>query len=105
MKTKVSAQAKNLLAIIILSALTSFIAPAWAAAQTVTLSVPGMYCAVCPITVKKALKKVKGVGQVKDSFENREATVNFDDAKTNVDALIKATADAGYPSTVKRTQP
>jgi mercuric ion binding protein len=99
MKTKVSAQAKNLLAIIILSALTSFIAPAWAAAQTVTLSVPGMYCAVCPI------KKVKGVGQVKASFENREATVNFDDAKTNVDALIKATADAGYPSTVKRTQP
>jgi len=27
-------------------------APAWAATQTVTLSVPGMTCAACPITVK-----------------------------------------------------
>jgi mercuric ion binding protein len=31
-----------------------------------------------------------------------EAVVTFDDAKTNVGALTKATADAGYPSTVKK---
>ena len=31
--------------------------------QTVTLSVPGMTCAACPITVKKALSKVEGVDQ------------------------------------------
>ncbi len=29
--------------------------PVWAATQTVTLAVPGMTCAACPITVKKAL--------------------------------------------------
>lgn len=28
-------------------------------------------------------------------------TVTFDDTRTTVDALTKATADAGYPSTVK----
>lgn len=36
-------------------------APAWAATKTVTLSVPDMTCASCPITVKMALFKVAGV--------------------------------------------
>ncbi len=30
-------------------------APAWAAVTTVALSVPGMTCATCPITVRTAL--------------------------------------------------
>ena len=35
-----------------------------AAPQTVTLDVPGMTCAACPITVKKAISKVDGVSKV-----------------------------------------
>ncbi|WP_018991660.1 mercury resistance system periplasmic binding protein MerP [Aromatoleum toluclasticum] len=77
-------------------------APALAATRTVTLSVPGMTCAACPITVKKALAKVDGVQKAEVSFEKREAVVTFDDAKTNAEALTKATADAGYPATVKQ---
>ena len=77
-------------------------APAWAATQTVTLSVPGMTCAACPITVKKALTKVDGVQKADVSFDKREAVVTFDDAKTTADALTKATANAGYPSSVKQ---
>lgn len=77
-------------------------APVWAATQTVTLSVPGMTCAACPLTVKQALGKVQGVNKTEVSFEKRQAVVSFDDAKTNVQALTKATADAGYPSTAKQ---
>jgi len=76
--------------------------PAWAATKTVTLSAPGMTCAACPITVKTALSRVAGVERAQVSFEKREAVVTFDDAKTTVEALTKATAGAGYPSTVKR---
>lgn len=76
--------------------------PAWAAPKTVTLAVPGMTCAACPITVKTALAKVDGVEKTEVSFEKREAVVSYDDAKTTVAALTKATAGAGYPSTVKR---
>jgi len=76
--------------------------PAYAENKTVTLSVPGMDCEACPITVSKALKKVDGVGKVAASLEQKEAVVTFDDAKTNVDALRKATANAGYPSMVKQ---
>jgi mercuric ion binding protein len=74
---------------------------AFAAVRTVTLSVPGMYCEVCPITVKKALEKVPGVSKVSVSFQKREAVVSFDDAKTSIKALEDATFEAGYESTVK----
>jgi mercuric ion binding protein len=71
---------------------------ALASPATVTLSVPSMDCPVCPITVKKALTKVNGVSQAKVDFDKRQATVTFDDAKTNVQALTLATKNVGYPS-------
>jgi mercuric ion binding protein len=74
----------------------------WAATQTVKLSVPGMTCAACPITVKKALSKVDGVSKADVDFDKREAIVTFNDAKTSVQKLTKATEDAGYPSSVKQ---
>ena len=68
-------------------ALAAVVAPVWAATQTVTLSVPGMTCSACPITVKKAISKVDGVSKVDVTFETREAVVTFDDAKTSVQKL------------------
>ncbi len=72
-----------------------------AAQKTVTLSVPGMNCSACPITVRKALEKVPGVEKVKATLEPPEAVVTFDDAKTSVEKLTEATERAGYPSTIK----
>ena len=88
------------ISLLILGLLAVSAAPVWARPNTVTLSVPTMDCPVCPITVKKALTRVPGVSGAKVSFDKRQATVNFDDAKTSVDALIRATKDAGYPSTL-----
>jgi mercuric ion binding protein len=83
-----------------LAALSALSLSALAAPTTVILSVPSMDCAVCPITVKTALTKVKGVSRAEVSFDKREAIVTFDDAKTNAAALTQATKDAGYPSVV-----
>lgn len=83
-------------------ALVAVVTPVWAATKTVKLSVPGMTCAACPITVKKALSKVEGVSKTDVNFDKREAVVTFDDAKTSVQKLTKATEDAGYPSSVKQ---
>ena len=71
---------------------------AFAAPQQVTLTVPTMDCATCPVTIKVALLKVPGVSRATVSYERRNAKVSFDDAKTNVAALMKATDGAGYPS-------
>jgi mercuric ion binding protein len=38
------------------------------------------------------------VSQAKVDFDKRQATVTFDDAKTNVQALTLATKNVGYPS-------
>ena len=88
---------KKLLAGLMLAMLA---VPAVAAMKTVTLSVPGMNCATCPITVKKALGKVEGVTRTEVNLENRAAVVTFDDARTSLEALTRATGDAGYPSTL-----
>lgn len=67
--------------------------------RTVKLSVPSMTCAICPITVRKALKKVDGVRQAEVDYESKTVMVVFDDQKTNAGQLTEATKDAGYPST------
>ena len=90
---------KKLLAAAVLSVLMS---PAWSAVKTVTLEVPGMTCAACPITVKKALTKVDGVTKAEVDFDKRQAVVTYDDTKTSVETLTQATTDAGYPSTRKQ---
>lgn len=85
-----------------LAALVAFGDPAHADPKTTTLSVPGMFCPLCAPIVKKALSKVDGVLQCEVDSGRKEASVTFDDAKTSVESLMKATANAGFPSTVKR---
>lgn len=78
-----------------------FTTPALAATRTITLAVPGMTCAACPITVKMALANVAGVKKIHVRYEQREAIIIFDDTQTQTDTLIRATGNAGYPSTLK----
>lgn len=71
------------------------------AQQTVTLQVENMTCSMCPYTVKKALKKIDGVKDVEAKYEGRGegwAKITFNSSKTDVESLIRATTDAGYPS-------
>jgi mercuric ion binding protein len=71
-----------------------------AAERTVTLAVENMYCDACPYIVKQSLAKIPGVEKVVVSFEQKTATVTYDDQKTALDALTSATTQAGYPSRV-----
>jgi mercuric ion binding protein len=54
----------------------------------------------CPITVKKALEKVSGVTSATVDFDKKTASVTFDPDKASPARLVKATSDAGHPSTV-----
>ena len=72
--------------------------PVSAAEKSVTLYVDNMTCATCPPVVKKSLGRIDGVSRVEVSLEAKTAVVTYDDAKTDVAALIDATTDAGYPS-------
>lgn len=92
---------KKNLAMLLAAAATS----GWTAgSSTVTLAVEKMDCAVCPITVRKALENVPGVSSARVDFKSKRAVVVFDPAKATPQALTKATADAGFPSAVKQPQ-
>ncbi|WP_288367492.1 mercury resistance system periplasmic binding protein MerP [uncultured Alcanivorax sp.] len=75
----------------------------WAKPQTITLDLPTMNCAMCPITVKKALKRVDGVAKAEVSYEHKQAVVTFEDTQTSAEKLIEATTNAGYSSTLVET--
>jgi mercuric ion binding protein len=70
--------------------------------KTVTLAVQKMTCELCPITVQKSLEKLHGVSTVKVDFDKKTASVTYDPDRLQPGALTKATANAGYPSTVQR---
>ena len=79
-------------------ALLALPAPAQAEQRTVQLAVKGMNCAACPLTVRLALKKVAGVIDANVSLEPPLAIVTYDDERTALEQLTRATANAGYPS-------
>jgi mercuric ion binding protein len=54
------------------------------------------------ISVQRSLTKINGVAKADVSLEKAEAVITFDDTKTNVEALRKATLSAGYPSNLKQ---
>lgn len=77
-------------------------APVFAAEQTVTLNVANATCELCGPIVKRALASVPGVlaVDVSEATDAAIAKVRFDDSQTNVAALITATTNAGYPSSI-----
>jgi periplasmic mercuric ion binding protein len=76
-----------------------------ASPQTITLDVQGMSCAVCPITVKVALKAVPGVSQVSVDFAEKTAMVTFDPDQATATDLTSASGEAGFPATVQQGTP
>jgi mercuric ion transport protein len=73
-----------------------------ASLKQITLDVPGMNCPACPFTVQKSLKKLDGVVSAKATLEDKKAVVIFNPSIVSTDAMIEATTNAGYPSTVEQ---
>ena len=70
----------------------------FAAEKTITLAVNNMYCADCPFIVRKSLEAVPGVSKAVVSYKEKTAVVTYDDTRTDMTALTRATTEAGYPS-------
>ena len=68
--------------------------------QTAVLDVQNMTCSMCSITIHKALENVPGVIETKVDYDHKTATVKYDSDKTNPSALVKATTNAGFPSSL-----
>ncbi len=68
------------------------------ALQSQSFAIDNMTCAMCPITVRKAMQKVDGVQSVKVDFEAKTAHVVYDPAKASAADIAAASTRAGYPA-------
>lgn len=64
--------------------------------QQAVINVEGMTCGGCVQSVTKAINRLDGVEQANVSLEGKIASVIYDDAKTNEDAIKQAVRDIGY---------
>jgi periplasmic mercuric ion binding protein len=66
--------------------------------KTLTFVVEKMTCAMCPVTVRKAMEQVNGVKSVSVDFEAKTAIVVFDPSLATAEQIAKASENAGYPA-------
>jgi copper chaperone len=64
--------------------------------EKTTLSVQGMSCRHCEIAVTKAAEAIEGVKKTTVDLKKGLVTVEFDPAKTGIDAIKAAITGAGY---------
>lgn len=99
---------RNLLTILTLATATMImpthaaVEEAQQATQTATLAVGNLTCAMCKYTVENALKQVDGVQSAQVDMEKNTAVVVFNPAQTDVEKLVEAVTNAGYPATLKQ---
>lgn len=61
-----------------------------------TINVEGMSCGHCVMRIKKAIEGVQGIKKADVSLENRQAVVEFDEEKTDMEKIKAAVKEAGY---------
>ncbi len=71
--------------------------------ETCVLDIDGMTCAACVNRVEKALLKVDGVTSATVNLAAETASVHFDPARVDLDALSAAVTKAGYIGTPRPT--
>lgn len=74
------------------------------AEQQLVLSVDNMACVSCEMRIENAISAVDGVTAVKANAETKTVRVSFDRQRTNVEVILAASNEAGYPAEVVKVQ-
>ena len=61
-----------------------------------TIAIEGMHCAACVAKVEKALRAVPGVSNANVNFSTEQASVTYNESRSNLETLRRAIVDAGY---------
>lgn len=64
--------------------------------KTVTFVVKGMHCASCQMLLQENFEETKGVKSAKVSFKDGKAEIEYDESKTDLNALKKVITNEGY---------
>ncbi len=74
-------------------------------AQSVTITLGGMWCSSCAWLVGEQLKRTKGVVDAEVSFIQHQANLTYDAAATNPKILKKRVRSLGYQATLPNEKP
>jgi Cu2+-exporting ATPase len=76
--------------------------PADAGIAEASLRIGGMHCAACAQAIEHTLRDVPGLLAARVSAASGYGSVRWDRARTTLDRLLQAVADAGYTANVER---
>ena len=64
--------------------------------QTAILNINGMTCMGCVTSIEKVLEKIAGVSYSDISLKKKQAKIQYDPEKTNINKLKEAIVGAGF---------
>lgn len=64
--------------------------------EKITLHIKGMHCGACAVGIQMLTSTMDGITSANVNYEGKEGVFEFDPAKTNKDAIVKAIAELGY---------
>lgn len=63
-------------------------------------NIDGMHCASCAEDIRETLEETAGVERVEVSYDDRQATVSYDERVTQPQTFVKKLQDLGYTFTI-----
>lgn len=72
-----------------------------ASVKKIPLNISGMHCASCASGIQMVLQNTDGVVNAFASYDTKKGEVEFDEEKTNTDAILKVIEQLGYKATVQ----
>ena len=64
--------------------------------QTAILNINGMTCMGCVTSIKKVLEEITGVSDYDISLKKKQAKIQYDPEKTNINKLKETIVGAGF---------
>jgi len=64
--------------------------------KKVSFNIEGMHCASCASGIQMVLQNTDGVINAFASYDTKKGEVEFNEEKTNIDAILKAIEQLGY---------
>ncbi len=68
--------------------------------QHLTLTIDGMHCGSCSVSIELLLNNTTGISSAQVNFESKKAEVDFDPSKINTETIIKSIEEVGFKAEV-----
>jgi copper chaperone CopZ len=62
----------------------------------IDLNIQGMHCGSCALGIQMLTSQMDGMKSSEVSYDAKKGTFEFDESKTNKDAIIKTISELGY---------